>query len=351
VALFSRGRSGDRGAAAQAAAVDAFWAWWRDSGSAAFATALAVRRPERLVDDIGKRVSAIHPRLSWETGPGILREHTLTVTAEGDPELRAVARRWLRASVPDDVWDFTDARQPARDLDGMSLQIADRTVDVAGVRVTAQVTGFEADVVVYHPAFEGLPADARGQVAFLLLDMALGEVAVETWIGSIAAVAHEPLDAFPLRGLTAVVDELARRAVTEDLEPAWVLLQGRAPDGLPVIASAQVPLKPVTAPELDTHVRVQVPYPDRDEGGLPGPASLDALRALEEHVTARLEGSGRVLARETHDGVRVLHVYVDGTTPAADQVRTAVSSWDRGKVTVAAHPDPAWSGVAHLRGR
>jgi hypothetical protein len=129
-----------------------------------------------------------------------------------------------------------------------------------------------------------------------------------------------------------------------------VLLQGQAPDGQPVIAAAQTPLKAVTAPELDTHVRLRVPYSDRNESGLPGPESLALLRALEDHVTARLEGSGRVVGHLTHDGVRVLHVYVDSGTPAVEQVRAAVGVWTQGRVELQSQPDPGWLAVAHLRG-
>ena len=353
VALFSRGRAAGRASSAQAQAIDDFWSWWREAGSAALAAAIADGDPHRMVDEIGRRVSAVHPKLSWETGPGRDRQHTLTVTSEGDPELRAVARRWLRAAPAgadaDPVWEFTDVRQPAADLAGMSLGIAGHTVDTDSVLVTAQVRGAEADVTVYHPAFADLPEQARAQVAFIVLDWVLGEVGVETWVGEVTTATLEPLDAFPLAGLTAVVDELGRRYVGEDGRPVWALLQGTGPDGLPVVAAAQIPLKAVTAPELDTYVQVQVPFTERNEGGLPEPGTLDALRALEDHVTARLEGSGRVVAHQTHAGVRVLHVYVDGGTPAVEQVRAAVGGWAQGRVQVESHPDPGWRAVAHLR--
>ena len=350
--LFSRGRRATP-RQAQAEAIDGFWSWWREAGSARLTAALADGDPHRMVSDLSSRVSAVHPKLSWETGPGRERTHTLTVTGEGDPELRAVARRWLRAAPAgadaDPVWDFADARQPAPDLSGTTLEIGGHRIDAASVRVSAQVRGFEADVTLFHPAFEALPEQARNQVAFLLLDSALGEVAVETWIGAIAPAAIEPLDAFPLTGMRAVVEEVSRPCVDGDGQPIWVLLQGEAPDGLPVIASAQVPLKAVTAPELDTYVGVQVPFTDRNAGGLPGPGSLGALRDLEDHVTARLEGSGRIVAHETHAGVRILHVYVDGGTPAVEQVRAAVGAWEQGRVRVESQPDPGWRAVTHLR--
>ena len=349
--LFSRGRGSGRASSAQARAIDDFWSWWRAAGSAQVATAIADGDPQRTADELRRRVAAIHPDLSWETGKGDERAHTLTVTSEGNPELRPVARRWLRAAPADDpAWEFTDARRPATDLAGSSLQIGGHTVDVDSVLVTAHVRGIEADVTVFHPAFADLPEQPRAQVAFVLLDWALGEVAVETWIGQVTTATTEPLDAFPLIGVRAVVEELSRRSVDADGRPVWVLLQGTAPDGRPVLAAAQVPLKAVTAPELDTHVHVHVPFTDRDDGGLPGPESLGALRDLEDHVTARLEGSGRVVAHETHDGVRVLHVYVDGGTPAVEQVRAAVGGWTQGRVRLESQADPGWRAVAHLRG-
>jgi hypothetical protein len=73
------------------------------------------------------------------------------------------------------------------------------------------------------------------------------------------------------------------------------------------------------------------------------------LRALEDHLTSRVGNSGAVLAHETSSGRRTLHLYVDSTTPAAEQVRVAVGGWAEGPVRVSVVPDPAWEHVAHLR--
>jgi hypothetical protein len=45
----------------------------------------------------------------------------------------------------------------------------------------------------------------------------------------------------------------------------------------------------------------------------------------------------------------VLHCYVDGTTPAAEQLRAAVGGWQQGRVRVDATADPGWDRVRHLR--
>ena len=77
---------------------------------------------------------------------------------------------------------------------------------------------------------------------------------------------------------------------------------------------------------------------------------LDELRQFEDHLTDRLGGSGNLLAHETSAGTRILHYYVDGTTPAGEQLKAASTGWPHGKVTVAVSPDPAWTNVSHLSG-
>jgi hypothetical protein len=48
--------------------------------------------------------------------------------------------------------------------------------------------------------------------------------------------------------------------------------------------------------------------------------------------------------------MRVLHIYVDSSTPAVEQMRAAVNAWDQGRIRVQVTSDPGWHHVAHLRG-
>lgn len=332
-------------------AIRAFWAWWASEGADATAAAIADGEPGRVVDALSRQVSGVHERLAWELGPGGGdSEHVLVVTSEGDPQLRPLSRRWRLAAPPaDQTWEYSDVRLPAPDVDGVVLRLGEVDLDAASASADARVDGAALDVVVHHPAYAHLPEQPRDTATLLLLDAVLGESAVETWLGSIASSTAPALDPVPLVALRSVVDDLRRQHTGDDGEPAWAVLSGRSPDGHAILASAQVPLRPATAPHLDTYVPVVVPFADVTDEGLPGPGSLDALRALQDHVSGRLGGSGRVVAHQSHDGVRVLHVYVDGTTPAAEQVRAAVAGWDQGAVEVGVRPDPGWDGVAHLR--
>ncbi len=332
-------------------AIAAFWDWWVAAASGQVETALVARRPEQVVELLSARTKKIHPGLAWELGPGTTSEHVLVVSAEGDPALRAICRRWLLAApLADPTWQYSDVRLPAASPETVTLAIDGARLDVASVQVGARVAGPAVNVVLHHPAFATMTEQQRTRAAFLLLDAVLGEAAVETWIGTIEASTSPSLDAVPLSSLASVVDTVRSDYVDDDGRARWALRSGTAADGAPVMASTQVPLRAATAPQLDTYVGLAVKFSDVTDTGLPGPRSLPELRDLEDHISRRLAESGRIVAHETHAGRRVLHAYVDGTTPAVEQLRAALSGWTEGSIAMDVRPDPAWDSVAHLRG-
>ncbi|WP_186526289.1 DUF695 domain-containing protein [Leekyejoonella antrihumi] len=332
-----------------ATALREFWAWWNNTGAAQCA-AVGTDDTAAMAEALAIRVDAISDGLAWEIAGGSSSAHVLVVSPDGDPELRSIARRWLKAAPEANlVWSYADSRQPVSDLAGYGLQIAGRDVAVRDVVVGVRRRASRLDVSVYHPLMADLNDHEQMRLAFLALDAALGEEATETWIGELAPAQDAPLDGFGLSGLRATVRELREEFIDEAGEPTWLVLQGDTPYG-PLVASTQVPLAAAWAPELDTHIGVSIPYADQDASGQPGPKSLGNLRALEDHVVARLEGQGRLVAHETTRGVRLLHLYVSRGTPAAEQVKAAVQAWDEGRVRVRAENDPGWAQVQHLRG-
>lgn len=332
-----------------AAARAQFWDWWAGEGSALVAQALADRDPQRVVEPLSAAVQAIDPGLAWELGPGQVAEHVLVVSPAGDPALRPSARRWLReAPAPDTVWEYADSRQPDPGVDQVVLEAEGTTIRFADARASARRSGHHLDVTIHHPAFPDLGEQAAHHLAALMLDSALGEADVELWVGEISAATLPLLEGFPLSGLRAPVRDLRDDSTDDDDNPQWAMMQGETAEGA-VMAIAQIPLSPLTAPDLDLHIAVLVPYADQTEQGLPGPNSLPALRDLEEHVAQLLGASGRIVAHQSHHGLRVLHLYADSTTPAVDQVRAAVSGWDQGEVVVSETDDPTWASVSYLR--
>jgi hypothetical protein len=108
----------------------------------------------------------------------------------------------------------------------------------------------------------------------------------------------------------------------------------------------QAPLRSARWPRFDTHVGVVLPFAARPNG-LPTDESLTQLREVEDRVIEAVGTDGEVVGHETTGGTRQLHVYVDGTTAAADavtRVATAGPFRARTKVTY----DPEFATVAHL---
>ncbi|HCB06421.1 MAG TPA: DUF695 domain-containing protein [Nocardioides bacterium] len=272
----------------------------------------------------------------------------MVISPEGNPELRAVARRWLRAAPPPSAeWEYADARQPSSNLDDLTLDVGGRTVALGEIIVQTQPAGSRLGVVMHHDVLSPLAEQDRQQIAFLALDNAVGEDVVETWLGTIEVSTEPPDQGVPLGKLADLVAAHRAAHLNEDGSPTWQLLQGDGPKG-PLLALALVPLYPTIAAQHDNHVMVTVPYVDRTDHGFPSEPALEALRSFEDHLSNRLGGSGTLVASETSAGVRTLHYYVDSTSSGAEVVAGAVTGWPDGTVRVVTAHDPGWQAVRHL---
>jgi hypothetical protein len=200
----------------------------------------------------------------------------------------------------------------------------------------------QIDVVCYHPAFAGLPDNVQGQITFLTLDWAVGETDVEIWLGEIGWTATplaEPRTPQDLRH--------AVTAVTSD-EDSWVLMQGRRPDGTPLLATAVCPLRSARWPRFDLYVPVRLPYQRYNEGLLPVDESLTALRAFEDELSAAVAGNGALVAHESGGRIRTLHFYVDSQSNAVAEIESHLPRWREAGATIEPRLDPAFEQVRHL---
>lgn len=334
---------------ARSAAIEAFWAWWQVQGARATDAALTAGHPEWVESELSRAVDEISPDLAWHLATGEHGRHLLLLSSERDPTLRAVVRRWLLAAPTADTnWEYADTRRPAADPAGVVLRLDGADLDIARASAHARVHGAALDVTVYHPEFIGLPDPSRSLATHLMLETVLGEAAMETWLAAIGSSEIPPLDPVPLTGLRHVVGELRSRFTRDDGNLVWVTLEGTAPNGRPVLAASQVPLRPATAPHLDTYLGLAVPFAELTPDGQPTGAAVTALDELGEQLAETLAGNGRSVAHETANGVRVLHLYVDSATSAADLVRVIAAGWDQGLIGLDLRPDPDWEAVRHL---
>ncbi|MGJ3507502.1 DUF695 domain-containing protein [Enemella sp. A6] len=325
--------------------IAAFWQWW-SSASAEIDAAATRRDTDRVVELLGTQVRALHPELVWEMGPYDQSRHQLIVSAGGDPELRPLARRWLRAAPPaDEAWTFFDMRQPSPL--NMVLELGDVTMTFADVRVHTARTETGLDVVVYHPVFGEVSEEQRVQLMFMALDAALGEKATELWLDRVETSVTDPEGSAPLGELPSIVDAVEAESMPNG-EMGWTMLEGDSPDG-PILVRCLQRLSPVQALDFDQHVSVVVRFSDVTAEGWPGPRSMEALARFENDLAAAVFGKGQVVAVHTRSGVRVLEFYVDSTTDAAEVLQTAAKRWRQGKVEIEVDLDPGWEAVQAFR--
>ncbi|SDU87627.1 Family of unknown function [Microlunatus sagamiharensis] len=323
-----------------------FWAWWVSTGAGRAASAIRDGAFGDLPDEMSRRVHAIHTDLQWEFSAGSRSQHTLCVTSGGVPELRPLAQRWRRAAPAEDaVWQYEPARSRSADVASDRLELGGHTVELGLTTVTASFNEDRLlfDVVVHHPGFGALEDRERAQVAFLVLDWALGEDDVERWVGAVTTAVDRDPDAVDVARFVATVDAKA----AQPLEETWVLLQGRRPDGAPVVATARRPLRWIDHPLLDQHDEVTLAY-EPDPNGMPAGPALERLRAQEEALVAAAGPGAMLLAHETAAGERRLHLYSDSEDQnVTEQVGRWVAATAGASLRVEA--DPAWRAVRHLR--
>lgn len=323
-------------------AIIEFWEWWPSVRPRLTAGLDAGDGGEPVGEEIAAKVAAIHPNLDWELGKGLVARHAFTVSPAGNPDLFAVTARWRALAPPSDgTWEFHGSRQAIPDFAGLRLRFDEHDLHLSDTRFG--ITGSEhiVDVAVFHPAFAQLPEEPRQHIAFLCLDWALGEHAVELWVGEVTAPAAAPPEADTVDGLRGAVAELERAHE----EPRWVILSGSSPQNQGMMALAQVPLRAARWPRFDTHVALALPFPDRGNG-LPTDEALAALRAFEDSLSSVLGPDGDLLAHETGGAARTLHYYVDGESEAPARLSAAAGGWHQASVTTTL--DPGLSAIRHL---
>jgi hypothetical protein len=302
------------------------------------------------LDDLGSQLDAavalIDPRLCWELGRAT-RGWLLVVTANGDPQVRSTAERWLRAAPPPDPgWQFHCHRPADAGALAGKLQLGDRVVDLADIRfkIDRDFDQARIHVTVCHPQFAALDEDARLQAVFMALDRTLGEDEVLRWIGDIDTSTSAGADAVPATRLVAEVAGLAGAYTV----PKSVNLRDIAAGGLPVITRTTVPMRPIDFPLYDQHVAVAAGYAADGADRLPGPSTLTRLQQFEDVLLAQLAGQVVLAGHETYDQRRVFHLYADPATETAERLGASLPPWLEGPVSVNVTVDPGWDEISHF---
>ena len=258
--------------------LESFWTWWAGAKDA-IAKDIPARQVARRANEISAAVAAVDKRLAWELSPGKTSQHMLVVTPEGSAEVRPIAIAWLNsAPAADATWEYRASRQPG---EPRTLVIGGVTVELSEMRARSQ---WDSDrellsVQLWHPAFEPLPKQVRGQIAFLFLDNVLGEDDVERWIGAIE------IDETARTGETpeALANEVRRQAEAATGDQ-WVAAESTDAGGDPVIIRYNASIKRIDHPFAANHLEVSFDSGMDDPDGRQGRANAAAAEQLADSL-------------------------------------------------------------------
>ena len=169
--------------------VHEFWNWFPDQADQLTAAVKSDNPKESLAsffDDVRAKIGG----LAWAFGPGSTEDTlSFTVTGEGEKSRQLLAQYWLDNAVPVPGWDFYCSRQAtsAEDLQAIQIEVGGARVDANTmlVEMNADEENQVVDLQAWHPALETLDENNRYNIAFLLLDEALGEYGTQAKLGTI----------------------------------------------------------------------------------------------------------------------------------------------------------------------
>jgi Family of unknown function (DUF695) len=328
-------------------AIAAFWAWWPGARAELERVAGGERGPEQpFTAMLAERVSAMHPDLAWEIGPGSSRRFAFCVTAAGNPPAREAAARWLLAAPEEHDWEFLRSRPAVPELDFV-LRLGAAMVKVSDIRFQLGERADEelVDVTVDERSLRGLTLEQRQAAAFLALDHVLGEADVERFLGNVdlRPVRWRTQDA---RELRAAVQRLAvaraeREARGDEL---FAFMRGEK-DGMPCVITAYTSVRSVDHPLKSAHAAVEIALVNPTELGLTTDAEAEVQNALEDELGVVLGSDGLAVARETGGGRRLIHVYLDPQSDAPRLVSEWCSDCETRSADVEIRHEPGWDSV------
>ncbi|MEO6772784.1 MAG: DUF695 domain-containing protein [Kofleriaceae bacterium] len=318
-----------------------FWTWWSTARDQLLrAIEVDHNFSDSLVQDITRRVRAIGD-LDWELSPGKTATHAFCLSPRGNPEARLVTELWRhRGPSPDATWEYFAARQGVQ---VSKLTFGNVELDRDELMVSFEVdAGRERiDAIYYHPRFAELPEQRRTSALYILLDGALGEDAVERWLGRIEASPKSLASAVSFGQFRDALGQLERTATGD----SFVVMQGTNDEGVRIVVTCNRSLKRIDHLLLTMHVAVDLAILDQTPDGMPTNAEAEVLNQLEDELIGALGGLAVYFGRVTTPGHRALHYYAAEDTGAKPLIERWAARHPERQPHVEWTRDPTWEFV------
>jgi hypothetical protein len=165
----------------RASAEERFWQWFEQNSSRLFA--FETDR-DRVFRDLTAALHKVHKGLTFEFGPVEKGKREFIVSADGIKERFPAVQNLVAAAPPMSQWIVIPFRPP-KNITGSVVEYGGHRVGPEDVWFRSEADGDRIGLTLY---VRGLTDENRNAVcgaAFILLDNALGEFAVETRAGFI----------------------------------------------------------------------------------------------------------------------------------------------------------------------
>lgn len=201
-----------------------FWNWFPEVAKQ-FEAEAPDGDPKQVVSLVTEFMSKTMPSLSWALGSGAKGDYSFTLTGEGQIAKQMLAEYWRTRAISLPGWSFYASRQPSNyeTLKELAIGVSDEEqVDAESFMLETRVNEEtqQIDITAWHPALENVHEDHHFQILFLLLDEALGEFGVQTWLGEINV---EPISAEgvtrPLLDLPKFIEQVKKYHQWEKFPP------------------------------------------------------------------------------------------------------------------------------------
>src|SRR5687768_7693628 len=184
-----------------------FWAWFTKNSSRFEGP------PEHVpTDELNHQLTGLHEGLAFVIGGN--REGTgreLEISGQGRRQLIPIVREIVSTAPSVPGWTFLAFRQPHP---GLSVQLGELQMSAESIYFMAKPApgNAGADVAVFVDGFDSNP-DLFGEITFLVLDGAVGELAVMSKIRGLDFVdgTKRPTSARPLTELASVLARVSER--------------------------------------------------------------------------------------------------------------------------------------------
>ena len=186
-----------------------FWDWFQKNEASLFNFE---NHQEQSFNRLAKELHAVNEHLTFEFGPKIDGRRDFVISADGIREAFTAVEALYAAAPELARWKFIKFRPRRSPCD---ISTGDITVKASGVRIHLERYANNVDLTLYIPEFREEASNSFKTIVYLLLDEAIGEYDVETYVGGISVkhISAAPEETLSLNELPQVFDSAKAKIV------------------------------------------------------------------------------------------------------------------------------------------